>query len=147
MPARFLLKCLTPSASVFEGEVESVVLPGEEGEFGLLAGHTSFTTLLKCGIARIASANETFFLALSGGFAEVHSRGATVLADAAERPDQIDVLRAQKARDQALDALRQTPPPDATTTNHWKDRLARAENRLRAANIKGAHLPLKETKE
>jgi F-type H+-transporting ATPase subunit epsilon len=87
--ATFHFDLVSPEQLVFSGEVEHVVVPGTEGEFGVLAGHAPVVAMLKPGILRILGPNEQRILVV-GGFAEVSSEGLTVLADRAVPVDQVD---------------------------------------------------------
>jgi F-type H+-transporting ATPase subunit epsilon len=129
----FLLRLLTPYESVFEDEVEAVIVPGEGGEFGVLARHTKYITVLAPGALRYVKDGQTRTLAVSGGFAEVHPGGVTVLADSMERPGDIDVERARKNRDEAMAKLKDKASMEERQVARWEDRVARAENRLRVA--------------
>jgi F-type H+-transporting ATPase subunit epsilon len=129
----FELRLLTPYKSVFEDKVEAVILPGENGEFGVLASHTKFVTTLKPGVIRYVQAGETHKLTVSGGFAEVHSEGVTVLADSMEQPEKIDRERAELSRNKTLEALKDKPKLSEKEISRLEDRLARAENRLRVS--------------
>jgi F-type H+-transporting ATPase subunit epsilon len=129
----FLLRLLTPYQSLFEGDVEAVIVPGEHGEFGVLAQHTKFVTTLKPGILRYVKAGQTIRYAVSGGFAEVHQNGVTVLAESMERPEDIDVERAKQSRDQAKRELENRASLEPKQIQRWESRLARSENRLKLA--------------
>ena len=87
--ATFHFDLVSPEELVFSGEVEHVVVPGTEGEFGVLAGHAPLVAMLKPGILRILGANELRILVV-GGFAEVSPEGLTVLADRAVPVEEID---------------------------------------------------------
>jgi len=87
--ATFHFDLVSPEQLVFSGEVEHVVVPGTEGEFGVLAGHAPVVAMLKPGILRILGPNEQRILVV-GGFAEVSPEGLTVLADRAVPVDQVD---------------------------------------------------------
>jgi F-type H+-transporting ATPase subunit epsilon len=94
--ATFHFELASPERLVFSGEVEHVVVPGSEGEFGVLAAHAPYVALLRPGILKVLGANEQSFV-LRGGFAEVNPKGLTVLADFAAQADQVDraMLEAQ----------------------------------------------------
>ena len=87
--ATFHFDLVSPEELVFSGEVEHVVVPGTEGEFGVLAGHAPLVAMLKPGILRILGANELRILVV-GGFAEVSPEGLTVLADRAVPVEEVD---------------------------------------------------------
>lgn len=94
---------------VFEGEADIVVAPGAEGELGILPNHAPLLTTLKPGMLRVRRHNREEVFAISGGFMEVQPDLVTVLADAAEHSDEIDVARAQEARRRAEEALKNAP--------------------------------------
>ena len=87
--ATFHFDLVSPEQLVFSGEVEHVVVPGTEGEFGVLAGHAPLIAMLKPGILKILGPNEQRILVV-GGFAEVSPEGLTVLADRAVPVDDVD---------------------------------------------------------
>jgi len=87
--ATFHFDLVSPEQLVFSGEVEHVVVPGTEGEFGVLAGHAPLVAMLKPGILKILGPNEQRILVV-GGFAEVGPEGLTVLADRAMLVDEVD---------------------------------------------------------
>ena len=89
--ATFRFDLVSPEQLVFSGEVEHVVVPGTEGEFGVLAGHAPLVAMLKPGILRILGPNATSIL-VTGGFAEVSPEGLTVLADRAVPLDAVDAM-------------------------------------------------------
>ena|SRR5262249_48008667 len=87
--ATFHFDLVSPEELVFSGEVEHVVVPGTEGEFGVLAGHAPLIAMLRPGILRILGLNEQRILVV-GGFAEVSPDGLTVLADKAMAVEDVD---------------------------------------------------------
>ncbi|MDP3947988.1 MAG: F0F1 ATP synthase subunit epsilon [bacterium] len=96
------LKIITPERVVFSEEtVESVTLPGSEGELTILPRHAPLMTALLPGALRFRRAGEEIDVALSGGFLEVRDNNVIVLADTAERSDEIDLARAESARQRA----------------------------------------------
>lgn len=101
------LTVVTPEGEAFDQNVESVVLPGSEGEFGVLAGHEPFMTGLKVGPMQIRRGEETLYAALGRGFAEVHEDKVSVLVASCEFAHEIDRTRAEIARDRALAQLRE----------------------------------------
>ena len=102
MAEKLFLEVVTPQKAIVSEEVDSVVAPGSEGEFGVLKGHTTFLTSLKIGTLRYtdASGNERF-LFVNGGFAEVLPDKVTILAESAERRKDIDLDRAEQAKKRA----------------------------------------------
>lgn len=108
----FKLEIVTPDGSTFSGDVESCVLPGVEGLFGILPSHAPFMTVLGPGEARFVREGRTEHLAISGGFAQVDPHKTTVLAETAELAQQIDIERAKakaEAKGQELKSTRLSP--------------------------------------
>ncbi len=101
------LSIVTPEGVVYEGEVNSVVLPGSEGDFGALPGHERFVCPVRIGQLEIQGRAGAERAAISGGFADVSASEVVVLADACELAPQIDVERAERARARAEDRLRE----------------------------------------
>ena len=97
---------VTAERVVYSDEgVDEVVAPGIEGEFTVLPQHAPFLTMIKAGIMRIVKGNEDIDMAITGGFLEVRDDRVTILADAAERAEDIDTVRAEEARRRAERAL------------------------------------------
>jgi len=106
IPRSFLLEVVTPLRLVVNEEVEEVIAPGAEGYFGVLGGHLPFMTTLKFGELTYRRARgEERHLTVSWGYAEVLPTHVTVLAEAAERAEEIDTARAAEARDRATARL------------------------------------------
>jgi len=97
----FQLSIVTAERTVLNEEVDMVIAPGAAGELGILARHEPLLTTLKPGELRVLQNGQWDYLAVAGGFMQVDPRGVTVLADAAERVDEIDVARAEEARRRA----------------------------------------------
>ena len=133
MANTFLLKLLTPYQNLFEGPVEAVGMPGEQGEFGVLSDHAKLASGLKPGVVRFVTGDTTERFVVGGGFAEVTAKGVVVLADSAEKPSQIDLPQAEESRDRARAELKTIDPTDTALRTRLEARLARAENRIKAA--------------
>jgi F-type H+-transporting ATPase subunit epsilon len=115
-----------------EGEVESFWAPGVEGNFQVLAGHIPFLTVLRVGEIGFRDADgRRRHVATSGGFVEVLRTGVTVIAETAEFAEEIDVSRAEAARDRARARLRRPEP--GTDIDRASAALIRALNRLQVA--------------
>lgn len=91
----------TPTRLVVSETVDEVVIPGIEGYFGVLPGHAPFLTTLGIGELTYRKGRDEYHLAVSGGFAEVRNDKVIVLADTAERPQEIDRGRVERARERA----------------------------------------------
>ncbi len=97
---------VTAEREVFAEEgVEEVVAPGSEGEFTVLPSHAPLLTAIKPGIMRIVKGGQDIDMAITGGFLEVRDDRVTILADAVERAEDIDVVRAEEARQRAERSL------------------------------------------
>jgi len=101
MAEKIRLKLVTPGRLLLDEEVDEVTAPGALGEFGVLPKHISFLTLLEVGEMSYKQGGERHHLALSGGYAEVLDEVMTVLANAGEYADEIDIERARAARERA----------------------------------------------
>ena len=104
--APMLLEIITAERQVYSDEVDAVVAPGIEGQLGILPHHAPLMTALQPGELLIRKDGDETFLAVTGGFMEVLGNKVTVLADAAERSDEIDEQRAQQALDRAQEQIR-----------------------------------------
>ena len=125
------LTIVTPSGPAYRGDVDSVVLPGSEGDFGVLPGHERFLSALRVGEVQIETGGQTLYAAASEGFADVSGDQVTVLVDSCELAADIDSARAELARhraEQGLGALDRDA--EATRGAEYEAALARARNRL-----------------
>ena len=105
MADKLRLELAIPTGLVVTAEVDEVVAPGVEGYFGVWSGHAPFLTSLQSGAVSYRAGREEHALAVHGGFAEVGGEHVIILADKAERPEEIDVARAQAARQRAAQRL------------------------------------------
>ena len=101
------LEIITPSRSMLNETVDSVTIPGESGELGIMPGHTPLISNLKTGVLSYTKSGNTVRLLVSGGFVEVGDDRVAVLADVAERADEIDVAAARQSREGAERVLAQ----------------------------------------
>jgi F-type H+-transporting ATPase subunit epsilon len=129
---RLTLEVATPMRLAVSEQVDEVVAPGVEGYFGVLPGHAPFLTTLGIGELTYRVGREEHHLALVGGFAEVRNDKVIVLADAAERPEEIDRERAERARERAERRL-SGRAPDEVDFARAQAALMRALMRLRVA--------------
>lgn len=115
MAGRIHLEVVTPERKVFEAEVDRVEVPGLDGELGILPGHTELVSLLKpAGLLTYHVGNETGEMAISDGLVEVSADRVTVLANKATRPEDIDLARALKMKEQAEQQMQRAfTDPDA----------------------------------
>ena len=104
------LDIVTAERVVFSDEVDVVVVPGVEGQLGILPHHAPLMTMLQPGELLVRKGGEEFSLAITGGFVEVRPDRIIILADAAERVEEIDVARAEEAKRRAEERLKEHAP-------------------------------------
>jgi F-type H+-transporting ATPase subunit epsilon len=124
------LEVVTPERKVYSKDVRFVVVPGSEGELGFLPDHAPLVSALKIGLVRVHKDGKVMKIAVSGGFVEVRNSRVTILANAAEREDQIDVARAEAAKQRAEQRLAQGGSD--IDVARAEAALKRALNRLKA---------------
>lgn len=107
--ATMTLEIVTAERVVYSDEVDVLVAPGIEGELAILPRHAPLLTILKPGEIRVVKDGEESYMAVSGGFMEVMANKVTILADTAERVDEIDVQRAEEALKQAQERIEAAP--------------------------------------
>ncbi|MEX0785390.1 MAG: F0F1 ATP synthase subunit epsilon [Dehalococcoidia bacterium] len=131
------VEIVTAERVVYSQEgVDEVIAPGTEGEFAVLPEHAAFITTLQPGELRIIrSGAEEEAMAITGGFFEVRNDRVVVLADAAERVEEIDIERAEQARRKAEEALHERE--DLADLAQTQASLQRALARLRVAEKRG----------
>ncbi len=110
-----------------EQEVDELIVPGIEGELGVLPLHAPLLTMIQPGVLRVIKGDEELAMAITGGFIEVRENRVTILADAVERGEEVDVARAEEARQRAQQQL---AAREATAD------VAQAEAALRRALIR-----------
>jgi F-type H+-transporting ATPase subunit epsilon len=99
MADKIQLEVVTPERRVLAEPVDMVTVPGLGGELGILPGHTPLISQLQTGVLTYVQDGKSFPLHVSGGFVEVRDDLVSVLADVAERPEEIDVARAKASRE------------------------------------------------
>ena len=105
LPTKLTLEIVTPDRALVREEVDEVVVPGAEGEFGILPGHTPLLATLKVGELWYRQGQDKHFLMIAFGFAEVLPTRVTILAQIAERAQDIDTSRAERAKQRAEERL------------------------------------------
>ena len=100
------LELVTPERLLLSEDVDEVIAPGYEGEFGVLPEHTQYLSILNIGVLRYRKGDRLHKVALGGGFAEVTPERVVVMAETAERAEEIDLERARRARERAESALK-----------------------------------------
>ena len=130
---KLLLEIVTPQGLVFSEEVDEVTATGTEGEFGILPGHVPFVTTLKIGMLTCKSGNETKIFFVNWGYAEAGGDKVMVLADSAEKSDDIDVERARAAMKRAEERMKKAEEVDFRRA---ESSLERAVTRIQVAELK-----------
>jgi F-type H+-transporting ATPase subunit epsilon len=126
MAEKLKLDIVTPYGHVFTDEVDEIVASGSEGEFGVLPEHVPFLTTLKIGMLSYKKGSETGIIFISSGYAEVGPDRVTILADSAEKSEDIDIERAKSAMKRAEERLMQAEKFDqARATSALERAIAR----------------------
>jgi F-type H+-transporting ATPase subunit epsilon len=118
---------------VFEGDVDILVAPGTDGEMGILPHHAPLLTTLNPGVLRVRHGGQEEIFAISGGVMEVRPTIVTVLADAAESAEEIDISRAEEARRRAEESLRSGVPRNSEAYLAAEAALRRSDLRIKVA--------------
>ena len=138
MANKLSLEVVTPFRTVLNEDVESVTLPGIEGEMGILPEHVPLLTTLDAGImSYVNSRGNEQAIAVHWGYAQVDGNNVRVLAELAETADEIDLPRAQEAEKKAKELLQSGDP----TTSEWEDEESRQkiyENKLQRSVVRQA---------
>ncbi len=131
MPIR--CEIVSQDRQVFSGEANMIIVPGIQGEMGILPNHAPLLSTLKFGILRVRYHGQEQVFTIAGGVIEVQPDVVTVMADAAENVQEIDISRAEAAKRRAEEILKEGPPPDYDTYLMIESALKRSNLRLDAA--------------
>lgn len=127
------LEVVTPSGIITSVEVDSVVAPGSEGEFGVLPGHINFLTGIVPGELRYSIGEKTEFMSVDSGFAEVSNDKVSILVDSAEFSSDIDVERAKSAMERAKQRLSERRDKSDIDFSRAESALKRSISRIKVA--------------
>jgi len=132
MSDELMLEIVTPEKMAFSGTVEDVTIPGTEGEFGVLRGHEALLSSIEIGELNFTKNGKKTYYAVSTGYSEVTTGKVTILIETAEKSDDIDKVRAMKAKENAEVSLAKLTKENA---EYEKARLAliRAVTRISIA--------------
>ena len=122
MAEKLTLDIVTPYGHVFTEEVDEVIASGGEGEFGVLPNHISYLTTLKVGMLTYKKGSESGHFFVNWGYAEIGPDKVTILADSAEKSDDIDIERAQEAHKRAEERLKKAEKYDEVRATAALDR-------------------------
>jgi F-type H+-transporting ATPase subunit epsilon len=105
LPTHLTLEIVTPERPLIREQVDEVIVPAAQGYLGVLPGHTPLLVRLDIGQLSYRKGHETFYLLVAFGFAEILADRVTILAQTAEKAEEIDLKRAETARDRAQERL------------------------------------------
>ncbi len=131
----FSLKIIASDRIFYDGRCKNLILPAPDGEKGILANHENMVIAVNVGIAKMQIGEGQWTeIAVGDGFAEIVNNRVTILVDTAERPEEIDIRRAEEAKERAEEQLRQKQ----STQEYYQTQasLARAMNRLKLSQEK-----------
>ncbi len=131
----FSLKIIASDRIFYDGRCKKLILPAPDGEKGILANHENMVIAVNVGIAKMQIGEGQWTeIAVGDGFAEIVNNRVTILVDTAERPEEIDIRRAEEAKERAEEQLRQKQ----STQEYYQTQasLARAMNRLKLSQEK-----------
>lgn len=128
--AGFMLEIVTPDRKFFEEEVDMIIVRGVEGDLGILKGMSPLVTPLGIGKIQIKQGDKTRTAAVAGGYIEVTKEKSTIVSDACEWPEEIDVERAEEAKKRAEERLERRDNIDVARA---EISLKKAVNRINVA--------------
>ena len=120
----FFMEIVTPEGKVFSGNAEAAVVPGVEGEIGILADHAALLSEISLGELRVTSAGKTQIYAVESGVVEIRDNAVSVAVESAQKPDEIDRQNVKLIKDRAEAAIRENREPAL---------VAKAQNDLKVA--------------
>lgn len=139
MPIR--CEIVSQDRSVFSGDADVVIIPGISGEMGILPNHAPLLSTLKYGVLKVRYQGQEEIFTIAGGVVEVQPDVVTVLADTAENIEEINVARAEEAKQRAEQLLKEIPPADEDNYLKIEAALKRSSLRLEAVKRYGASHP------
>ena len=131
LPTKLTLEIVTPDRALVTEQVDEVELPGSEGYFGVLPGHTPLLASLSVGELWYRIGQEKHYLSIAFGFAEVLPERVTVLAQIAERAQDIDIERAERAKRRAEERLQASKPSPQADMDFERARIAMMKSLIR----------------
>ncbi|MGH2582525.1 MAG: ATP synthase F1 subunit epsilon [Anaerolineales bacterium] len=131
MPIR--CEIVSQDRSVFEGDVDYVGIPGADGDMGILPNHAPLLSTIRLGVVKVRRGSEELDFTITGGIVEVQPTVVTILADAAENIEEIDIARAEQAKREAEERLAEGPPPGTDAFLAAEAALHRSTLRLEMA--------------
>lgn len=139
MAGKILLEVVTPEKQLLSQQVDEVIAPGSEGEFGVLPGHCHFLSTLKIGELRYRVGDQTSHMAILWGYAEVTPTKVTVMAEIAEKAEDIDVERATAKVEEAEHRLQAGGLPSEVKEAQISLEKARLRKKIAERTRKNGH--------
>jgi F-type H+-transporting ATPase subunit epsilon len=139
MAGKILLEVVTPEKQLLSQPVDEVIAPGSEGEFGVLPGHCHFLSTLRIGELRYRVGDHVGHMAVLWGYAEVTPTKVTVMAEIAEKAEDIDITRAQAAVEKAEQRLKAGGLPSEVKEAQISLEKARLRWKIAERAHKGGH--------
>ncbi len=136
MAEKILFEIVTPERLVFSEEVDEVIVPGSLGEMGFLPGHVPLLSTLQIGEMSAKSGGKEIHFAISGGFVEIHEDHVILLAETAERSDEIDIERALASKSKAEEILKKIDDASVSDFKRAELRMKRALTREHVAKTR-----------
>ena len=130
MPIR--CEIVSQDRMVFEGDADIVIVPGSLGEMGILPGHAPLLSTLELGVIRVKNGDQEEVFTVTGGFIEVQPDIVTIMADASENVEEIDVQRAEEAMQRAKQLLEKEAPADLDAYLRIEAAIKRSSLRLKS---------------
>ena len=134
---KMMLDIVTPERKLVSAEVDEVTAPGFYGEFGVLAQHTPYLCQLGVGVLSYRTGSARYFVSIIEGYAEVGPDKITILAESAERAEDIDAERAQESRQRARERMAGQKAEEELDFDRAELALKRAITRISVANQSG----------
>ncbi len=140
--AKIRLEIVTAERLVYSEDVDGIVVPGASGELGIMPQHAPLMTMIMPGMITVKNGSDEVNLAVSGGFMEVRPERVIILADTAERAEEIDIARAEEARRRAEEAKAGAATAGAEAQMAAEAALARAMVRIKVAQRRRREKPV-----
>ena len=134
---KMMLDIVTPERKLVSAEVDEVTAPGFYGEFGVLPQHTPYLCQLGVGVLSYRTGSARYFVSIIEGYAEVGPEKITILAESAERAEDIDAARAQESRQRAQERMAGQKSEEELDFDRAELSLKRAISRISVANQSG----------
>tara|TARA_B100000700_G_C14961896_1_gene816921 strand:- start:337 stop:762 length:426 start_codon:yes stop_codon:yes gene_type:complete len=128
MAEELQLEVVTPQRTILNESVEKVILPGIQGEMGILPEHVPLLTIMDSGILSYTLGNDTISIAIHEGYAQVDGKSVRVLVELAEKPEEIDLDRAKQAE---LNAKKQLHPSSKSEATKDDENIQKYEHKLK----------------